>query len=211
MARAAAWCQALQLLALAPGARNVALKALATARRWRQALHLVHDVDVVGLGAAVTACHGRDLWPVALGLLAQAPELNVVACNAALKSCELSAAWVAALAVLQAMQERRLRPDELSYGAVSSSCGRAGHWPLSLGFLHLAEHGSSLLDSPSKAVLRRTRLERGDRRLRSQLAAGAASLGGHGAPAAPQQHPHLGRRARRMSDVGAVAKGPRPA
>ncbi|CAE8651163.1 unnamed protein product, partial [Polarella glacialis] len=110
----------LDVIALSAAARAAGRAPL---QGWARSLH-----------ALLEGLRGRGLWPstsacnAALAALATQTQTQTQSGRAAFYSTT-GGGWAAAVWLLQQMRRWGLRQDVLGFGAVISTCGRAGRWP----------------------------------------------------------------------------------
>ncbi|CAJ1460755.1 unnamed protein product [Effrenium voratum] len=105
---------------------------------WQMALHLLGCLpNPVSLSACMSACEKCSQWQVGLALLADAD--SVVAFNCGLAACEKGANLGLGLSLVQAMAQRRLTPDVISFNSLLHGCAFHGRWTWALGLLGVLE------------------------------------------------------------------------
>ncbi|CAE7556053.1 unnamed protein product [Symbiodinium natans] len=114
--------------------------------RWPEALILLAQLpgrrlqlNMVGVGAAITACAHSAAWARALLLLGdprrRAP--NLIAFNAALGACEKAGQWRQVVLLLSRLASWSLEPDEITYNSAISACEKGGQWQRALRIMEM--------------------------------------------------------------------------
>eukprot|EP00913_Durusdinium_trenchii_P002448 g2261.t1 len=114
--------------------RTVLVTALGKCSLWPQALQLVahppHLVDVILMGALVTACGRGRAWAQSLECLQWIQdlglELGLFTLNAAANACVSAHAWAMALHLLDLDNRDDLRPNTVSCNIMLSACDKGG-------------------------------------------------------------------------------------
>eukprot|EP00439_Symbiodinium_sp_Y106_P037276 s6376_g4.t1 len=115
------------------------ISACERASQWQKALHVFEQatagettLEVSLATAGINACRTGRTWQHALVLFHSVQEPTMVCCNAALSACAEEGVWQMAFWLLLEQLESSAVPDEVSRGAVISSCERASQWQLAL-------------------------------------------------------------------------------
>eukprot|EP00434_Breviolum_minutum_P028271 symbB.v1.2.025010.t2/scaffold2406.1/size85596/7 len=154
--KAGQWFPALGIL-MTPQVRpdvvnfNAAISALAVAGRASQAQELLQSMaprrlyaTTISHNAAIASCVRRGAWPLALHLLQEMPEPDVISYGSAISSCEKGVQPFIALRLLRQMREVQIAPNEVCCSAAVSACEKIGLWSRAL---------SVLFSMPSSRVL----------------------------------------------------------
>eukprot|EP00435_Cladocopium_sp_Y103_P033078 s1240_g8.t1 len=100
--------------------------------------------NVVSFTAAITACCDHR-WPLALHLLSQLHDVDVVACNAAISAVSTTRFGEWALQLLHDMELQRIKANDKTYGALAKAFERGG------GMVNvLVQHGADVNWRPHK-------------------------------------------------------------
>ena len=129
------------------------LASMASARRWRQALlllseveqHNVRDATMVLYNSAIKAMGSQ--WSQAFQILHRARQRQlqptVITLNSLLAACSLAACWEEAIHVFSI--RRIATSDLISLNTAMAACRNAGHWDVALRLLRSHAGGSKAL------------------------------------------------------------------
>ena len=78
---------------------NSAINACARAGKWRSAMVLLHDLEIVGLA-------------------------NVISYSTAISSCEKAGEWQVALLLLESLKHKKLQLNVIPFNAVITACAK---------------------------------------------------------------------------------------
>ncbi|OLP85583.1 Pentatricopeptide repeat-containing protein, chloroplastic, partial [Symbiodinium microadriaticum] len=119
------------------------IRACATARDWRLAMHLFDsmrkakvDADVISYNATISACRKGGQWQLAVHLFESACKTkihaDVVSYNATISACEKGGQWQMAVHLFDSMRKAKVDANVISYNATISACENGGQWQLAV-------------------------------------------------------------------------------
>eukprot|EP00438_Fugacium_kawagutii_P013081 Skav213382 [mRNA] locus=scaffold797:260492:260875:- [translate_table: standard] len=106
---------------------------------WQQALVWLRQcgvqVDLITYNLALGACEKAMMWPVALHLLWNVAEADIVSFTSTMNAAGRASEWQRAMALLVDLEMRSMRPNLLSLNTCISAASRASEWQHALRML----------------------------------------------------------------------------
>ncbi|CAJ1408533.1 unnamed protein product [Effrenium voratum] len=129
-------------------ARTRQLLQLRRLRAWEAALAGLfdHPPSLIHCNVVLSTLADQGRWQQALQLFSTLHQVSAVTFNACIAACAKAARWVQALAILEEMQQRRVRQDTIAFNTTITSMAKGFRWDAATELLEKMQKATVVTD-----------------------------------------------------------------